>query len=117
MVSEKLSGFDDNYQVVILGTVAASEIPRAAPQKHKEFQWFLKGALVESGWGAVAHFAPGRGWRRAAWQNCSFSHGFKGFLRKRQILMESVRSPSRGSWPPVEFQGGHLRNTRNSNGF
>ena len=76
MVSEKLSDFDDNYQIAILGIVAASGIPRGAPQKHKKFQWFLKGALVESGWGAVAHFAPGRDWRRATWQNCSFSQCF-----------------------------------------
>ena len=53
---------ENNYQFAILGTVAASGIPRGAPQKHKEFQWFLKGALVESGWGAAAHFAPGRDW-------------------------------------------------------
>ena len=76
MVSEKLSGFDDNYQAAILGTVAASGIPRGALQKHKELQWFLKGGLVESGWGAVARFAPGRDWQRATWQNCSFSQGF-----------------------------------------
>ena len=76
MVSEKVSGFDDKCQVAIQGVLAASGIPRAAPQKHKEFQWFLKGALVESGWGAVAHFAPGRDWRRATWQKCSFSQGF-----------------------------------------
>ena len=64
MVSEKLSDSDDNYQTAILGTVAACGIPRGAPQKHKEFQWFLKGALVGSGWGAVARFAPARAWWR-----------------------------------------------------
>ena len=52
-------------KVGILRTVAASGIPKAPPQKHKEFQWFLKGALVESHWDATAHFASGTDWRRA----------------------------------------------------
>ena len=64
MVSEKLSVLENNYQFIIVGTVAASGIPRGAPQKHKEFQWFCKGALVGSGWGAVARFAPAMAWWR-----------------------------------------------------
>ena len=98
-VSEKLSGFDDNYQVTILGTVAASGIPRAAPQKHKEFQWFLKGALVD----------PAGAPRPTSHQGWTFggSHGrivhfhkvFKGFLNKGQYLTIRVSAPSCGPWP------------------
>ena len=72
--------------------MATSRIPRAAPQKHKDFEWFLKGPLVESGWGAMAHLAPERDWRRATVQNRSFLLGFKGFLNKYKILMISIRS-------------------------
>ena len=52
---------DSINQICILTTVAASGIPRAAPQKHKDFQWFLKGALVGSSGDATTHFAPARG--------------------------------------------------------
>ena len=42
-VSEKLSVLENNYQFDILGTAAASGIPRGAPQKRMIFHGFPRG--------------------------------------------------------------------------
>ena len=63
-------------KVDILNIDAASGIPKAPPQKHKENQCFLKGPLVGSSGDVTTHFAPARKSRRAALWNCSFSQGF-----------------------------------------
>ena len=60
MFSVYWSDFDAIGQIVILNTVAVSGIPKAPPQKHKDFQWVLKGALVGSRADATTHFAPAR---------------------------------------------------------
>ena len=57
---ESIVRFDKYGKVRILGTVAASGIPRGAPQKHKGNQCFLKGPLVGSSGDATTHFAPAR---------------------------------------------------------
>ena len=63
-----------------MGTVAASRFPRAAPQKHKVSQWFFKGPLVESGWGAMAHLAPGGGMAQGNMAELFiFTRFYKGF--------------------------------------
>ena len=75
----KLSGkldYDGIDQVCILGTVTSSGIPRATPQKHKDFPLFLKGVPVGSSGGATTHFAAEKDSCGAATRNCSFSHGF-----------------------------------------
>ena len=41
-------------------TVAANGIPKAPHQKHKDFLWFLTGALVGSNADTTTHFAPAR---------------------------------------------------------
>ena len=43
--------------------------------------------------------------------------GFISVLNKSQILTIRVRSASWAQWPPVDFPGRHLKNTRISNGF
>ena len=76
VIAECKKGFDGVDKVDILNIDAASEIPKAPPQKHEENQRFLKGPLVGSSGDATTHFAPARDWRRATLQNRSFSQGF-----------------------------------------
>ena len=45
-------------------------------------------------------------------RNVDFMKVLQGFQRNGKVFQETVRSASLGQPPPVEFQWGHLENTR-----
>lgn len=112
------SSLDPHYRVVL------SPLAHWGPfQNHSFPQWFSTFSkksqrclqlMIKS----VAHcFAKssegceGRG-RGPYRENVHFHKVFKGFRPNGQVLTSMVRSASWTLWPPVEFQGRPLRNTR-----